>query len=103
MRLSSSKKRDPNRGLRTERQIQLYRQREAARRERAERREAEAKVRFANLQLAQGAVLLAVVAVIGLALVVGLLVDPDAQKLGVPAVGIWSALAAALYRWGRTL
>jgi hypothetical protein len=94
-----SKKRDPDKGLRTERQIQLYRLREAAKRDRAERREAEARVRYSNFQLVQAAVLLAVAVLIGVAFVIGLLANQQLLKFAVPAAGAWGALAAALYRW----
>ena len=72
------KSQDENRGLRTERQIELYRRREAAKRERAERcevearaREAEARVRHLNFELVQRGVLLVMGVVIGIAIVFG--------------------------------
>ncbi len=101
LRLSSPSKRpDPDKGLRTERQIQMYRQREAAKRERAERREAEARVRFFNFQLVQAAVLLVATVIIGVALVVGLVASPQLLKLAIPSAGAWGAVVAVLYRWG---
>ncbi len=101
MRFSSPSKRpDPDKGLRTERQIQMYRQREAAKRERAERREAEARVRFFNFQLVQSVVLLTVTVMVGVAFIVSLVVSPQLLEVAIPAVGAWGAIATLLSRWG---
>lgn len=101
MRLSPlSKKPDPDKGLRTERQIQIYRQREVAKRERAERREVEARVRLFNFHLVQAAILLIVAVLIAVACIIGLVANPQLLKLAIPALGAWGAIAAALHRWG---
>jgi len=104
---SSRKKQNEDQGLRTERQIELYRQREAAKRERAERceaearaRESEARVRHLNFELIQRAVLLAMGVIIGMVVFIGALGDPELLKLSVAAAGLWGSIAAALYRWG---
>jgi hypothetical protein len=99
--LSPSKTRSENNGLRTERQITLYRQREAAKRERAERREVEARVRHSNFELIQRAVLLVIGVGVGSAIIVGGAGDPDLLKLALAAASAWAAVSAALYRWGR--
>jgi hypothetical protein len=96
-----SHKRDENNGLRTERQIALYRQREAAKRERAERRELEAQVRHSNFELIQRAILLLVGVAIGVALIIGATGEPNLLKLALVATTGWATLAAALYRRGR--
>ena len=93
-------KRSENQGLRTERQIELYRQREAAKRERAERRAAEAHVRQLNLSVVQQAVLLVMAVIIGMAIVFGALVNPELLKLAGGAAAAWGVIAGALYRWG---
>jgi Na+/H+ antiporter NhaD/arsenite permease-like protein len=105
---SKKKQSDENHGLRTERQIVLYRQREAAKRERAERREvearareAEARVRHLNFELIQRIVLLITGVGIGIALIIGALRDPGLLKISLASASIWGAIAAALYRWER--
>jgi len=110
LRNSSSfkKKQNENQGLRTERQIELYRQREEAKRERAERREveartreSEARVRHLNFDLVQRAVLLVLGVIIGMVVMIGALSDPELLKLSIPAATLWGSVAAALYRWER--
>jgi hypothetical protein len=86
-------------GLRTRKQIELFREREAARRERAERREAEARVRHRNFDLIQRAILLVVAVAIGIAVIVGALGNADLPKLAVAGASAWAAIAAALYRF----
>ena len=105
---SFKKKQNEDQGLRTERQIELYRQREAAKRERAERceiearaRESEARVRHLNFDLIQRAVLLVLGVTIGVVLMIGVLGDPELLKLSIPAATLWGSIAAALYRWER--
>lgn len=99
MRLPSpSRKQDKTRGLRTERQIALYRQREAAKRERAQRRAEEARVRHLNFELVQRIVLLVLAVAIGVAVVIGATGDAGLLKLALGAGGIWGAIAGALYR-----
>ncbi|MDQ2629634.1 MAG: hypothetical protein M3Y75_01475 [Actinomycetota bacterium] len=90
---------DENRGLRTERQIELYRKREEAKRERAERREVEARVRQLNLSVVQQAVFLLMGVVIGVAVVFGALGSPELLKLACGAAAAWGVIAGALYRW----
>jgi hypothetical protein len=92
-------KQSENQGLRTERQIELYRQREAAKRERAERREVEARVRQLNLSVVQQAVLLAMGVAIGIAVVFGAMGNQELLKLSGGAAAAWGGMAAALYRW----
>lgn len=96
----SSHKRDTSQGLRTERQITLFRQREEARREQAKRRETEAHVRHLNFDLFQRAVLLVLGIAIGTAIVIGALLDPGLLKLGLLAASAFGAIAAGLHRWG---
>lgn len=93
----SSHKRDEIKGLQTERQIALFRQREAAKRERAERREAEARVRHSNFELIQRVVLLACAIVIGLGIAVGSANNPDVLKLAMGGGGVWGVMVATLY------
>lgn len=104
---SFKKKQDENQGLRTERQIELYRQREAAKRERAERcevearaRESEARVRHLNFELIQRAVLLFLGVIIGMVVMIGALGNSELLKLSIAAASLWGSIAAALYRWG---
>jgi uncharacterized membrane protein len=97
---SVKKKQDENQGLRTERQILLYRQREAAKRERAERCEVEARVRHLNFELIQRIVLLVLSVIIGMVAVLGAFNDPELLKLASGAAAVWGMIAAALYRWG---
>jgi uncharacterized membrane protein len=103
---SVKKGQDENQGLRTERQIELYRQREAARRERAERwevearaREAEARVRHLNLGLIERTVLLVLGMIIGVAAILGALANPELLTLAGGAATVWGVIAGALYRW----
>lgn len=99
LRLSapSHKQSDENRGLRTERQIMLYRQREAARRERAERREAEARVRHLNLALVERIVLLVLAVAVAIAVLVGALGDRELLRvaLGTGALSMRASSARA--------
>jgi hypothetical protein len=98
---SPSKKKQPdeNQGLRTKRQIELYRQREAAKRERAERREVEARVRHLNFALIQRVVLLVMGVAIGIALIIGARRDPALLEISLASASVWGAIAAGLYRW----
>jgi hypothetical protein len=100
-------KQDENQGLRTERQITLYRQREEAKRQRAERceaearaREAEARVRHLNFELIQRVVLLVLGLSIGIAAVIGALGDPALLKFAGGTAAAWGGIAGLLYRWG---
>lgn len=95
----SRHKRNGSSGLRTERQISLFRKREAARRERAERREADARVRHLNFELVQRGVLLVLAMTIGIALMIGALGNPEAFKLAAGGATAWGVIAAALHRW----
>jgi len=102
-RSSRSKQLDPNSGLRDRRQIQLYIEREEARKQRAERREVEARVRHSNFELIQRIVLLGLAVVIAIALIVGILGNPALLKLAVVAASALGAIAAGLARWrGRS-
>ena len=87
-----------DRGLRTERQIQMFRQREAAMHERAERRQAEALVRLFNFLLVQAAVFLAVTVTLTIAFMTGLAASPRFLEIAIPASGASSAIATALRR-----
>jgi hypothetical protein len=105
---SFKKKQNENQGLRTERQIELYRQREAAKRERAERceiearaRESEARVRHLNFDLIQRIVLLVLGVIIGMVAMIGAFGDPALLRLSIAAATLWGSIAAALYRWGN--
>jgi hypothetical protein len=96
---------DENKGLRTERQIALYRQREAAKRERAERREvearareAEARVRHLKFELVERVALLIMGVAIGGAVVIGGLREPALLKISLGAAGAWGVIAATLSR-----
>ena|GEM_PF-2852029 len=109
LRRSASFKRqqNENQGLRTERQIELYRQREAAKRERAERREvearareSEARVRHLNFELIQRVVLLVMGVAIGVVTIISAFGNPELPKLSIAAASLWASIAAALYRWG---
>lgn len=94
-----SDKRDESRGLRTSKQIALFRQRQAAKREQAERREAEARVRHLNFDLVQRAVLLILALAIGIVLLIAALSNLDELKFALGGASAWAAIAAALYRW----
>lgn len=112
---SSSKKKQPdeNQGLRSEREIELYRKREAAKRDRAERREAEAKaqeaearvreteaqVRHLNFDLVERVGFFVFTMAIGVMAIIGALNDPDLLKVAAGAGGLGGAAAAARYRW----
>lgn len=107
MRLSafSKKKQDENKGLKTERQITLYRKREAARRVQAERREAdarareaEARVRHLNLGLIERVVFLTAVIAIGLTALIGTLRNPELTQAVFGIGGLGGVVAAACYR-----
>lgn len=102
MRLSSrSKRSDPNSELRDRRQIQLYIEREEARKRRTERREAEARVRQANFELIQRMVFLALAVVVVLAVLIGVAGGAELLKLALGAGGILGAIAAGLHRRDR--
>lgn len=92
-------RRDRDNGLRTQRQIELFRQREAAKRERVKRKAEEAQVRHLNFELVQRAVLL--ISAVALAVAAGLAASGNtaALKLAVGAGGAWAAIAGALYRF----
>ena len=94
----SSHRRDQTNGLRTERQIDLFRKREAAKREQAQRREAEARVRHLNLDLVIRIVLLVVAISIGISVIVGTLGNPMALKVSLVAASAWAAFAAGVVR-----
>lgn len=96
---SSSQKRDETNRLRTERQIILHRQRQAARREEVECQEAEMRVRHLKFDLAQRIVLLALVVALGIAIFVTTLSNPDELQIAVGGASGWAVIAAALYRW----
>jgi hypothetical protein len=97
---SPFKRADLDRGLRTERQIQMFRQREAAMQDRAERREAEARVRWFNFLLAQAVVFLAVTVTLTIAFMTGLAPSPRLLEVAIPAAGASSAIATAFHRRG---
>ena len=82
-------------GLRTQRQIELFRQREAAKRERAERRAEEARVRHLNFGLVQRAVLLVAAIAIPIAIGLGAVGGGTELKLAVGASGLWAAVLSA--------
>lgn len=94
----SSHKRDQESGLRTERQIDLFRRREAAKREQAQRKEAEARVRHLNLDFVIRIVLLVIATLIGISVIVGALGSPTALKLSLIAASAWAAIAAGVIR-----
>lgn len=98
-RSPSFRHRDRDNGLRTQRQIELFRQREAAKRERVKRKAEEAQVRHLNFELVQRVVLL--VSAVALAVAVGLTASGDTStlKLAVGAGGVWAAIAGAMYRF----
>lgn len=82
-----------------ERQINLYRQREAARREQAERREVEARVRHLNLDLAMRIVLGLLAVGVGIAVIIGAAgEDTELLKLSAVAASAWAAIAAGAIR-----
>jgi uncharacterized membrane protein len=93
-----SGKRDEVDRLRTRKQIDLFIEREKARKARVERREAEARVRHLNLDLIVRIMLLVLAVAIGISLVIGLLHDPALLDLALIATSAWAALAAALSR-----
>jgi hypothetical protein len=94
----SSHKRDEIGGLRTERQIDLFRQREDARRARVERREAEARVRHLNLDLLIRSVLLVLVVAIGFCVAIGAAGNPHLLELSLVATSGWAAIAIGAAR-----
>lgn len=91
---------DLSRSLRTERQIQMFRQREAAMQDRAERRQAEARVRWLNFLLVQAAVFFAVAVTLTIAFMVGLATSPRLLEVAIPAAGASSAIATTFHRGG---
>lgn len=110
---SDKKQSDENEGLRSEREIELYRQREKAKREKAERREAEARareaeahareaeaqVRHLNFGLVERIGFFGFAMVVGVGAIIGALSDPDLLKIAAGAGGLGGAAAAARYRW----
>jgi phage-related minor tail protein len=114
---SSSKKQsaDENQGLRSEREIELYRKREKAKREKAERREAEAKarqaeahareaeaqVRHLNVGLIERVGFFVFAMGVGIVAIIGALSDPGLLKVAVGAGGLGGAVAAARYRFSK--
>lgn len=94
----SSHRRDQTSGLRTERQIDLFRKREAAKREQAQRKEAEACVRHLNLDFVIRIVLLVIAILIGISVIVGALGNPIALELSLVAASAWAAIAAGVIR-----
>jgi hypothetical protein len=109
----AEKQPDQNKGLRTERQIELYRKRVAAKREEAEQREAdakareaearareaEAKVRHLNFGLVERIGFFGFAMAVGVVAVFGALSHPDLLKVAAGAGGLGGAAAAARYRW----
>jgi hypothetical protein len=109
----AEKQPDQNKGLRTERQIELYRKRVAAKREEAEQREAdarareaeahareaEAQVRHLNFGLVERIGFFGFAMAVGVVAVIGALSDPDLLKVAAGAGGLGGAAAAARYRW----
>jgi hypothetical protein len=109
----ADKQQNQNKGLRTERQIELYRKRVAAKREEAEQREADAKareaearareaeaeVRHLNFGLVERIGFFVFAMVVGVVAVRGALSDPDLLKVAAGAGGLGGAAAAARYRW----
>lgn len=89
-------------GLRTERQIELFRKREAARRERAERREAEARVRHSNFELVMRIILLTLAVVVWLMAILGAPGDPVLRWLSLIGAGAWTAVVGTLIQILRT-
>lgn len=113
LRPSYPQDRNDDQGLRTERQIDLYRQREAAKREKAGRREAEARVREAearargaeaevrhlNFGLVERICFFGLALAVGVVAILGALKDPDLLKAAVGAGALGGATAAARYCW----
>ena len=96
--LLHSRKSIRSNGLRTERQIDLFRKREAAKREQAEREEVEQRVRHLKFDLVQRAVLFAMSLAVGTAVVVGVLGNQGLLKLALVATGLWGGTTVAVYR-----
>lgn len=90
--------RDENSGLRTQRQIELFRQREAAKRERAQRRAEEARVRHLNFELVQRTVLLIATVAVAVTIALAAVGNDAALKVALGAGGAWTALASFIYR-----
>jgi uncharacterized membrane protein len=90
---------DQDLGLRTRRQIELFRQREAAKRERVQRRLEEAHVRHLNFELVQRIVLLISAMAIAIAIGLASAGSATALKLAIGAGGVWAAIVSALYRF----
>ncbi len=91
-------KRDEIDGLRTEKQIALYRLREAAKHDRARRWETEARVRHLKLELGVRLVLLGLTVAGWFVAIFGAPADPTLAKLGYIVAGVWTAVAAWLIR-----
>lgn len=104
---------DQNKGLRTERQIELYRKREGAKREEAVRREADAKareaearareaeaqVRHLNFGLVERIGFFGFAMAVGVVAVIGVQSDPNLLKVAAGAGGLGGAAVTARYRW----
>lgn len=88
-------------GLRDRRQIDLYVEREEARKRRAERREVEARVRQMNFDLVQRAVLLVLAIAVSVAVVIAAASNPELLKLAVGAGGLGGVIAAMVFRRGE--
>jgi hypothetical protein len=94
---------DEFRRLKTRKQIELFRLREAAKCDQAERKEAEARVRHLNVDLAMRIVLLVLAIGIAISVIIGAAGDPEALKLSLVAAGAWGSIAAALSRLLRPM
>jgi hypothetical protein len=105
---AQSKKGHENKGLKNERQITLYRLREAAKRDRAERRvveaharEVEAYVRHLNLGLVERVVFVLICVGLTVAFISGALHEEDLLKIALGTSGLGGAFAASRGRLGR--
>lgn len=92
-------------GLQSREEIDLYIEREKARKIRAESREAEAdadaaeaRVRHLNLDYGLRIVLAVVALGIGIAVIIGAAGEPAALKLSLVAASVWAAIAAGAMR-----
>ena len=94
MRLSApTAERSEDEGLRTERQIALYRMREAAKRARVERKEAEARVRHLNLELVERTTYLITVVVLVILWIAGAASDDGLLKAALLIGGAKAGIA----------
>lgn len=92
------RKREQVNGLRTRKQIELFREREGARRAQAERREAEARVRQMNVDTFIRVGLFVLGLGIGISVIIGGLGNPVLLRLSIPAATAWGLAAASLTR-----